>query len=85
MDIEFSPSAPLTNSISTATRLPRSSAHDFRDIRIQRPEALRHAIDLGIAMQLTNILRDIGEDVDRGRIYIPLEDLERFGYSVKSS
>lgn len=45
------------------------------------PEALRHAIDLGIAMQLTNILRDIGEDVDRGRIYIPLEDLERFGYS----
>ena len=43
--------------------------------------ALRHAIDLGIAMQLTNILRDIGEDVDRGRIYLPLEDLRRFGYS----
>ncbi|NTU92796.1 MAG: phytoene/squalene synthase family protein [Chlorobiaceae bacterium] len=44
-------------------------------------KALQHAIDLGIAMQLTNILRDIGEDVDRGRIYLPLEDLRRFGYS----
>ncbi len=45
------------------------------------PKALDHAIELGIAMQLTNILRDIGEDVDRGRIYLPLEDLDRFGYS----
>jgi len=44
-------------------------------------KALQHAIDLGIAMQLTNILRDIGEDVDRGRIYLPLEDLRRFDYS----
>ncbi|MEI8032243.1 MAG: phytoene/squalene synthase family protein [Chlorobiaceae bacterium] len=47
------------------------------------PQALQHAIELGIAMQLTNILRDIGEDVDRGRIYLPLEDLRRFGYSEK--
>jgi phytoene synthase len=44
-------------------------------------KALKHAIDLGIAMQLTNILRDVGEDVDRGRIYLPLEDLRRFNYS----
>jgi phytoene synthase len=44
-------------------------------------QALQHAIDLGIAMQLTNILRDIGEDIDRGRIYLPMEDLERFNYS----
>ena len=44
-------------------------------------QALEHAIELGIAMQLTNILRDIGEDVDRGRIYLPLEDLRRFNYS----
>jgi phytoene synthase len=43
--------------------------------------ALRYAIDLGTAMQLTNILRDIREDYDLGRIYIPAEDLERFGYS----
>ncbi len=34
---------------------------------------------LGIAFQLTNFLRDVGEDLDRGRIYIPQEDLHRFG------
>ncbi|WP_066376261.1 MULTISPECIES: 15-cis-phytoene synthase CrtB [unclassified Anabaena] len=39
------------------------------------------AIALGIANQLTNILRDVGEDARRGRIYIPLEDLARFNYS----
>lgn len=39
-----------------------------------------YASDLGYAMQLTNFLRDIGEDYsERGRIYIPSEDLERFG------
>lgn len=43
--------------------------------------ALGHAIDLGIAMQLTNILRDIGEDLDRGRIYLPREEMARFGYT----
>ena len=35
----------------------------------------------GIAFQLTNILRDLGEDAARGRVYLPREDLERFGYS----
>jgi 15-cis-phytoene synthase len=39
------------------------------------------AIDLGIANQLTNILRDVGEDAHRGRIYLPIEDLARFDYS----
>lgn len=39
------------------------------------------AIALGVANQLTNILRDVGEDVERGRIYLPLEDLEKFNYS----
>jgi phytoene synthase len=46
-------------------------------------KALQHAIDLGIAMQLTNILRDIGEDIGRGRIYLPLEDLRRFNYTTE--
>jgi phytoene synthase len=45
------------------------------------PQAINHAVDLGIAMQLTNILRDIGEDLDRNRIYLPKEDLDRFGVS----
>lgn len=40
-----------------------------------------YAINLGKALQMTNILRDVGEDAERGRIYLPLEDLERFGYS----
>lgn len=42
------------------------------------PEASTHARDLGIAFQLTNFLRDVAEDLDRGRVYIPQEDLERF-------
>jgi phytoene synthase len=40
--------------------------------------ALRPARDLGIAFQLTNFLRDVAEDLDRGRVYIPQEDLKRF-------
>jgi 15-cis-phytoene synthase len=39
------------------------------------------AIALGVANQLTNILRDVGEDARRGRIYIPLEDLALFNYT----
>lgn len=42
-------------------------------------EALRRAEDLGVAFQLTNILRDVAEDAGRGRIYLPLEDLRQFG------
>lgn len=45
------------------------------------PPALRAARDLGIAMQLTNIVRDVGEDLRRGRLYLPLEDLRRFDCS----
>jgi 15-cis-phytoene synthase len=40
-----------------------------------------HAEALGVAMQLTNFLRDIREDWARGRVYLPLADLERFGYA----
>jgi phytoene synthase len=45
------------------------------------PAAREPAVDLGIAMQLTNILRDVAEDRDRGRIYLPREDMEKFGYA----
>ena len=41
--------------------------------------ALPRAVDLGVAMQLTNILRDVAEDARMGRIYLPLEDLAAFG------
>ena len=45
------------------------------------PEAREPARALGLAFQLTNFLRDVGEDLERGRVYLPAEDLERFGAS----
>jgi phytoene synthase len=39
----------------------------------------KYAHDLGIAFQLTNIIRDVGEDARRGRIYLPIDELQRFG------
>lgn len=47
----------------------------------QDPAAISTAVDLGVGMQLTNILRDIGEDAVAGRIYLPEEDLNRFSYT----
>jgi 15-cis-phytoene synthase len=44
-------------------------------------QPIEEAIALGIANQLTNILRDVGEDAQRGRIYLPLEDLALFNYT----
>jgi len=49
----------------------------------ESPEALKYAEKLGIAMQLTNILRDVQEDKNMSRIYLPLEELERFGVTEK--
>ena len=48
---------------------------------LQNPVAERQAVMMGNAMQLTNILRDVKEDWDRGRLYLPAEDLARFGYT----
>lgn len=45
------------------------------------PRAIEAATALGTAFQLANFIRDIGEDIDRGRIYMPLDDLARFGVS----
>jgi phytoene synthase len=43
------------------------------------PRAREHARQLGLAFQLTNFIRDLGEDHARGRVYLPAEDLDRFG------
>jgi len=43
------------------------------------PEAYERAMDLGVAFQLANFIRDVNEDLDRGRVYLPLDELERFG------
>jgi phytoene synthase len=48
------------------------------------PATRGYARDLGVAFQLTNICRDVGEDARRDRIYLPQEDLARFGVSVSS-
>jgi len=45
------------------------------------PRCREYAVDLGVALQLTNILRDVHADAERGRIYLPQEDLRRFGVS----
>lgn len=50
---------------------------------LRNEQALKHAADLGIAMQLTNIARDITEDASMGRIYLPLEWLEEAGIATE--
>lgn len=49
----------------------------------KNPSTRDFAINLGIALQLTNILRDIGKDAENGRIYLPQDDLKKFSYSEK--
>jgi phytoene synthase len=46
-------------------------------------QTLKYAYDLGIAFQLTNIIRDVGEDARRGRIYLPLDELKRYQVSTR--
>ena len=45
------------------------------------PKAKEYAVEMGLAMQLTNILRDVKEDAERGRIYIPQDEMSRFSYT----
>ena len=49
----------------------------------QDRRTLDYAADLGLAFQLTNIIRDVGEDVRRDRVYLPLDELQRFGVGVE--
>ena len=50
-----------------------------RVLGVRNPRALDYATEMGIAVQLTNILRDVGEDAAVGRVYLAQEDLERLG------
>jgi phytoene synthase len=54
-----------------------------RVVGVVDERAGEHAEALGVAMQLSNFLRDVGEDWARGRVYLPLEDLARFDYAEK--
>jgi phytoene synthase len=46
---------------------------------VTQPQTLQYAETLGLAFQLTNILRDVGEDARQGRVYLPEQDMERYG------
>ena len=48
----------------------------------QNPACREYAIELGLALQITNILRDVNKDLGNGRVYLPQEDLARCGYSA---
>lgn len=49
---------------------------------VSRPETLEYAEKLGLAFQLTNIIRDVGEDARKGRIYIPMNELQQFNVTA---
>ncbi len=55
-----------------------------RILGFQNPRSLEFAETLGIAVQLTNVLRDVGDDARTGRIYLPSDELGRFGVSAES-
>jgi phytoene synthase len=61
--------------VASAVGLACIRVWGFQDLRAET-----YAESAGIAFQLTNILRDLGEDAARGRVYLPSEDLQRFGY-----
>jgi phytoene synthase len=62
--------------VASVVGLLAAEIFGYRDRR-----TLKYAHDLGLAFQLTNIIRDVGEDARRGRIYLPQDELARFGVS----
>jgi len=60
--------------VASAVGLLAAGIFGYRDAR-----TLDYAKHLGIAFQLTNIIRDVGEDARKNRVYLPVEDLQRFG------
>ena len=60
--------------VASVVGLLAAEIFGYRDRR-----TLKYAHDLGLAFQLTNIIRDVGEDARRGRIYLPLDELARYG------
>ena len=65
---------PYCHRVASAVGLICAEIFEYRDERVRE-----YARDLGVALQLTNILRDVGVDYRNGRRYLPTEDLERFG------
>lgn len=63
--------------VASAVGLVSIEIFGYRD-----PGCKEYAVNLGLALQLTNIIRDVGKDLRKDRIYLPQEDLARFGYST---
>ena len=63
--------------VASVVGLLAAEIFGYTDRRTQK-----YAHDLGMAFQLTNIIRDVGEDARRGRVYLPIEELKRFDVSV---
>src|SRR5437016_9792851 len=61
---------------------PRPSLFPYTTLFRSDPRARQYAIKLGQALQLTNIIRDVGADARAGRVYVPQEDLRAFGVTV---
>ena len=62
--------------VASAVGLISTEIFGYRNARCKE-----YALELGLALQMTNIIRDVGKDLRSGRIYLPQEDLARFGYS----
>lgn len=63
--------------VASVVGLLAAEIFGYTDRRTQK-----YAHDLGMAFQLTNIIRDVGEDARRGRVYLPMDELKRFGVSI---
>jgi phytoene synthase len=63
--------------VASAVGLVSIEIFGYRD-----PRCRDYAIELGLALQVTNIIRDVGKDLQNDRVYLPEEDLKRFGYSM---
>jgi len=74
--LDFDALEQYCHRVAGVVGLLAASIFGYRDER-----TLAYAHTLGLAFQLTNIIRDVGEDSRKGRIYLPLEDLRRFGYA----
>ena len=68
---------PYCYRVASAVGLCSIAIFGYRD-----PRAQDYAINLGVALQLTNILRDVQTDARMGRVYLPQEDLRRFGVTI---
>jgi phytoene synthase len=68
---------PYCHRVASAVGLAAIEIFGYTD-----PRARQYATNLGIALQLTNIIRDVGSDARAGRVYVPQEDLRKFGVSA---